>query len=226
MMELKDYWRILRRRWLLLLVPAVVVLAVGLLTYQRPSPAYNVGVRFIVGQEPSSGADLSDEERLANWHASEYIAHGLNDWVRGGQFAELVSQRLAAEGRSIPPPVIQGSLAADNTRSKLELYMNHGDPELLAAMITAAAAVLVEENHLGLPQLGGQPAVVNQLDQPVVNPSPAGMRSRLDLLIRVGLAVAAGLGLALMAEYLDPTLRTRAELEALGLSVLGEIPRE
>jgi capsular polysaccharide biosynthesis protein len=225
-MELQNYWHILRRRWWLALIPAVVVLAVGLATYQRPSPSYNVGLRFMVAQEPSSGTELSDEERLANWHASEYIAHGLNDWVRGGQFAELTSQRLAAEGLAVPPPVIQGSIAADNTRSKLELYMNHGDPELLAAMITAAAAVLVEQNHLGLPQLGGRPAVINQLDQPVVNLSPVGMRGRLDLLIRLGLAVAAGLGLALLAEYLDPNLRSRAELEALGLSVLGEIPKK
>jgi capsular polysaccharide biosynthesis protein len=225
-MELQDYWQILWRRWWLVLIPAAVVLAAGLLTYQRPSPLYNVGVRFMVGQTPSSGAEQSDEERLANWHASEYIAHGLNDWVRGGQFAELTSQQLAAEGLTVPPQVIQSSLAADNTRSKLELYMTHEDPELLAAMITAAAAVLIEHNHLGLPQLGGRAAVVNQLDQPVINQVPTGMRSRLDLLVRLGLAVAAGLGLTLLVEYFDPTLRSRAELEALGLSVLGEIPKK
>jgi capsular polysaccharide biosynthesis protein len=223
-MELRAYWKIFKRRWLLALIPAAVVLVAGLATYRPPAPGYNVGVRFMVGQAPSTAARGSDEERLANWHASEYIAHGLNDWVRGGQFAELVSARLATQGLAVPPGAIQGSINADNTRSQLVLYMNHGDPALLEAMMQAAVAVLVEQNALGLPQLGGEPAVVNALDQPLVNRNPSGLRSQLDLPLRVVLALVAGLGLALLAEYLDPTVRDRAEVEALGLAVMGEVP--
>ncbi|NJL56224.1 lipopolysaccharide biosynthesis protein, partial [bacterium] len=32
-------------------------------------------------------------------------------------------------------------------------------------------------------------------------------------------------GLAFLVEYLDPTLRGRDELESLGLSVIGSVPR-
>jgi capsular polysaccharide biosynthesis protein len=223
-MELRAYWKIFKRRWLLVLIPAGVVLAVGLATYRAPAPGYNVGVRFIVSQAPSTAALQSDEERLANWHASEYIAHGLNDWVRGGQFAELVSARLAAQGVAVPAGAVQGSVNADNTRSQLVLYMNHGDPALLEAMMQAAVSVLVEQNALGLPQLGGEAAVVNPLDQPLINRNPSGLRSQLDLPLRLLLALAAGVGLALLVEYLDPTVRERAEVEALGLAIMGEIP--
>jgi capsular polysaccharide biosynthesis protein len=225
-MELREYWKVLKRRWLLLVIPAAVVLGVGLATYRPAAPGYNVGVRFIVSQAPSTAAFESDEERLANWHASEYIAHGLNDWVRGGQFAGRVSARLAAQGVAAPAGAIQGSINADNTRSQLVLYMNHADPALLEAMMQAAVAVLVEENALGLPQLGGEPAVVNPLDQPLVHANPSGLRSRLDLPLRIVLALAAGIGLALLVEYLDPTVRDRAEVKALGLAVMGEIPRK
>jgi capsular polysaccharide biosynthesis protein len=38
--------------------------------------------------------------------------------------------------------------------------------------------------------------------------------------------LAAGLGLAVLAEYLDQTVRSTADVEALELPVLGEIPRE
>jgi capsular polysaccharide biosynthesis protein len=223
-MELRTYWKIVKRRWLLVVIPAAVVVVIGLATYRSPAPGYNVGVRFIVGQAPSAAAFQSDEERLANWHASEYIAHSLNDWVRGGQFAELVSARLAAQGIAVPAGAVQGSINADNTRSQLVLYMNHGDPALLEAMMQAAMAVLVEQNSVGLPQLGGERAVVNPLDQPLVQRNPSGLRSQLDLPLRLLLAVAAGIGLALLVEYLDPTVRERAEVEALGLVVMGEIP--
>jgi capsular polysaccharide biosynthesis protein len=224
-MELRTYGKFLKRRWLLLVIPALVVLLAGVATYQRPSPGYNVGVRFIVGQAPSTAAAESDEERLANWHASEYIAYGLKDWLLTGHFAELVSQRLAGQGLAVPAGAIRGSIGADNTRSQVVIFMNHSDPALLAAMIQAAVAVLVEENDKGLPQLGGQPAVVNPLDEPQINANPAGLRSQLDLPLRVVLALGAGVGLALLVEYLDPTLRDRDEVEALGLPVMGEIPK-
>ncbi|HNS39972.1 MAG TPA: hypothetical protein PKJ56_06960, partial [Promineifilum sp.] len=69
-------------------------------------------------------------------------------------------------------------------------------------------------------------AILTQLDQPVINPIATGIRNQLDLPLRVILALLVGLGLALLAHYLDPAIRDRAELEEIGLSIIGEIPRE
>lgn len=224
-MELRHYWNLFKRRWLLAVLPAVVVLAVGLATYQPPSPVYNAGVRFLVSQPPSEGADTADEQRYYNWLASEYIVNGLTDWVKGGLFATAVSQELAAQGLDVPPGAIQGSLAADNARSMLTISLTYGDGEVLAAMMDAVATVLVEQNSV-LPQLDGETAVLVQLDQPVVNQIPAGIRSQLDLPLRIVLALGAGVGLALLVEYLDPTIREREELAKIGLPVVGEIPKK
>jgi capsular polysaccharide biosynthesis protein len=225
-MELRLYWQVFKRRWLLLLIPAAVVLAVGLATYRTPPPAYNVGVRFIVGQSPAAGADRVDEQRYYNWLTSEYIVNGLTDWVRGLNFAEAVSQELTAQGLDIPPGVIQGSIAPDNVRSLLQISMTFGDADTLTAMMNAVAKVIIEQNAAGLPQLGGETAVIVQLDQPIVNQIPAGLRSQLDLPFRILLALGAGIGLALLVEYLDPTIRERDDLKALGLPLVGEIPKK
>jgi capsular polysaccharide biosynthesis protein len=223
-MELREYWKVLRRRWMLVLIPAVTALLVGLLTYRPVPSSYNAGVRFIVGQPPAPAA--SDEGRYYNWLASEYIVNGLNDWVRGGNFAQAVSEHLAMQGVAIPPGAIQGGLAADNARSMLTLSLNGADAAMLEQMMSSAIVVLTEQNAAALPQLGGETAVLVQLDEPVVNQIPAGIRNQLDLPLRVALALAAGIGLALLAEYLDPTIRERRELERMGLPVLGEIPQE
>lgn len=225
-MELRQYWQIFKRRWLLLIIPATVVLAVGLATYHPPPPAYNVGVRFIVGQSPAAEAERVDEQRYYNWLTSEYIVNGLTDWVRGLTFAETVSQELAAQGLDIPSAVIQGSIAPDNVRSLLQISMTYGDANTLLAMMNAVAQVIIEQNAAGLPQLGGETAVIVQLDQPVVNQIPAGLRSQLDLPLRILLALGAGVGLTLLVEYLDPTVRGRDELIQLGLPVVGEIPKK
>ena len=225
-MELRAYWRVLRRRWLLVVVPAVAVLALGLISYSPPPAAYNGGIRFIVAQSPSDGATASDEERLANWQTSEYIVNGLTDWSKSGHFAGLVSQRLAQKGMNVPPQAVQGSIAADNARSMLTISMTFGDAAVLEEMLNAGAAVLLEDNASGLPQLGGEQADLVQLDQPIVNQISAGILDQLDLPLRIALALAAGVGLALLVEYIDPTIRDRQEVETMGLPVIGEIPKK
>lgn len=225
-MELRIYWNLLRRRWLLILIPAVIVLALSLLTYTPPAPLYNVGVRFIAGQHPTIGSDTSDEERNNAWTASEYLTNSLTDWVRTGHFAAAVSTRLAEQGIDVPPAAIVAAAAADNARSTMTLSFTYHDPAVLQSIMEAAIVVLQERNADALPQLGDQPAEVVPLDPPIINQIPPALRSRLDLPLRVILALAAGLGLALLIEYLDPTIHGRQELETLNLPILGEIPKK
>ena len=214
----------LRRRWLLVLIPTAIVLAVALATYSRPDPLYNAGIRFIVGQAPSEAAFTSDEQRLANWKTSEYIVNTLADWVRGGQFSELVSQRLGEQGQSLPPQSIQSSVSSDSARSMMVLSMTLNDPAVVEAALNAAAEVLITENTAGLPQLGGEPAELVQLDEPVVNRVPLGIIDQIELPVRVAIALAAGIGLALFVDYIDPTVRVREDIETMGLEVVGAIP--
>lgn len=225
-MELRQLWKIIRRRWALALIPAVIVLAVGVAMWRPAPPAYNAGVRFIVGQPPGAAAAEFDEQRYFNWTTSEYIVNGLADWVRGGKFAEAVSKRLAAQGIDVSAGAIQGGLAVDNARSMLTVSLTAGDATQLEQMLGGVIAVLTEDNAGALPQLGGENALLTQLDEPVVNPIGAGIRGQLDLPLRVALALAAGLGLALLAHYLDPTVRDREEVARAGLAVLVEIPKE
>ena len=225
-MELRQLWNVIRRRWALALIPAVIVLAVGVAMWRPAPPAYNAGVRFIVGQPPGAAAAEFDEQRYFNWTTSEYIVNGLADWVRGGKFAEAVSNRLAAQGIDVSAGAIQGGLAVDNARSMLTVSLTAGDATQLEQMLGGVIAVLTEDNAGALPQLGGENALLTQLDEPVVNPIGAGIRGQLDLPLRVALALAAGLGLALLAHYLDPTVRDREEVARAGLAVLVEIPKE
>ncbi|MEZ4518255.1 MAG: hypothetical protein R3C44_16015 [Chloroflexota bacterium] len=130
------------------------------------------------------------------------------------------------QGIDVPAWAIQGGLATDNARSMLTVSLSSGDPELLDDMMQGVIVVMTEQNAEALPQLGGENAELIQLDEPVVNPIPAGIRSQLDLPLRVVLALAAGFGLALLAEYLDPTIRDRRDLDEIGLELLGTIPKE
>lgn len=76
------------------------------------------------------------------------------------------------------------------------------------------------------PQLDANQVQVTILDTPRISPQPVSILDRLAPFVRIGLGLMAGIGLAFLAEYLDPTLRRRDEVEALGLRVVGAIPRK
>jgi capsular polysaccharide biosynthesis protein len=124
----------------------------------------------------------------------------------------------------VPPHTFH--VVADNVRSKLQLSIQHGDAETLAQIMNAAIVVLTEQNAGALPQLGGDAAVIVPVDQPVVTPIPGSIRSQLDIPLRVALALMVEMGLALLAAYLDTAVRSREEVESVGLPVLAEIPEK
>ena len=224
-MELRAFYAIFRRRWLLVLIPPLVVALFSAVTYQPPpAPGYNVGVNFLVAQPPTPSADLADQERYYNWLSSEYIVNGLTDWAVSGSFKTAVSNQLAQEGLEVPPDSF--SVGAENVRSRLQISIQHGDAETLAQIVNAAITVLREQNADALPQLGGETAVLTLLDEPFVTPLPRSLSSLLDIPLRIAIGLAAGVGLALLVEYLDPTIRSREEAEAMGFAILGEIPKQ
>ncbi len=226
-MELRQYWKIALRWCWLILLPPLVAATYGLATYRPPATAYSTSLRFTASQPESRDVP---PERLYDpnyyrWLTSEYIVGGLKDWARTGRFAEAVSAELAARGVSISAGEISGAIVTDNARSILVVYLSWGNPDQLAALAEAVSKVLQEQNAAALPTLGGQAAVVVPLDKPAIGPVPPSLRARLDLPLKVGLGLVAGIALALIAHYFDPLVREREELEQIGLKVIAEIPR-
>lgn len=219
-MELRLYLSILRRWWWLVLIPALVVGAVGLATYRRPPTTYGATVRFNASLPPALGSSGFDPTYYS-WLTSEYIVGGLSDWIKTSAFAQAVSDELAAQGKTLG-----ASFASDYVRSQLVLFVNGGDPGSVEAAAEAAITVLQNRNAEAFPQLGGANAAVMALDSPTVGASSPGLRSLIDLPLRLGLGLAVGAALAFLAHTLDPFLRDKHEIEAMGLKVLGEIPKQ
>ena len=224
-MEFRQLVRILlRRRWLVVL-PALVLGAVAIVTYGPPQPTFAATMRFAVGYTPDPNSQSLYDRFYPAWLASEYIAGGLSDWARTGNFAEAVSEDLAVRNVDVPPAAVAASIVSDHTRSIVVLYFTGNDPALLQSIAESAARVLQTRNATVFPQNGPHGASVTPLDNPAVGAAPPSLRARLELSIRIGLAMAAGLVLALLAHYRDPMIRERSDVEALGLSIVGEIPK-
>jgi hypothetical protein len=232
-MELREYWRIFARRWWLALLPALVVVAYTALTYDKPPTVYQAHMNFTAGLAPEDKPGNYSYDGYYTWLTSEYIANGLADVSRREQFAAAVSERLAQDGvlmpdgAPIPPGAIQGAIASDNAQSLFVIYVTWGDPDTLMSIADAVTLELTANAGAYFPQLADlalPPA--QRVDQPVPAAIPPSLRSQLTgPAVRIALGLGIGLALVFLLHYLDPTVRERAELEALGYQVLAEIPR-
>jgi len=224
-MELRAYWKVLLRRWWLVVAPVAVVVLYVLATYSPPGPVYQVVMRFAAGTEP---AGLSvDYDRYYPWLTSEYIANGLADVAETGAFAQAVAARLAEAGHQVAPAAIQPAIVTDNAQSILVVYLTWPDAEQIVAVADAISAELTGNSVAYFPQLSGIEPGVRQLDAPAPVPLPPGLRAQLmGPAIRVGLALVVGVALALLWHYLDPTIHTSEEAEGLGMKVRAQIPRK
>lgn len=246
-MELREYWQILRRRWaipLILIVAVAVLSAVQLRPWEERPPQFGATMRILVGVMPAVDADQTAyDPRYYAWLTSEYLVDDFTEVVRSSLFAQNVSLRLEnmshpADGNSespnntertalfsVPAGAIQGSAATGRQHRILTLNLVWGDAQQAAVIAEAAAAELIENAPVYFRQMGTENADVTLLDPPVVYAIGPSLRERLEWPMRIGLALAVGVGIVFLLAYLDTSVRTRHDLETLGLAILGEIPK-
>ena len=221
-MELRTLLKILKRYWYLIVIPPLLVGVFSLITYRAPAPGYTSTLRFSVGYAPEQQTMSLYDRNYPAWLTSEYIAGGLSDWAKTGDFAQAVANEA---GNNISAGEVAGSLVSDHLRSIVVLYLNHGDADKLTAIGNATIKVFQQRNNLVFPQ-NGAGATVTALDGVVAAPTAPSLRARLDIPIRLALGLVFGLALAFIAYYLDPRVRDRADVEAIGLNIIAEIPKK
>jgi capsular polysaccharide biosynthesis protein len=229
-MELKQYWSILwKRAWIPVLL-LVVVGGVSLLTRQTPAPTYSTSMRFTVRVKPQIMKDEFTYEGYYGWLASEYLADDLSEIVKSQAFATDVNRRLAEMGSSaaIPPGIIGGITFGEKLHRILRVNFSWANEVELNEIAQAIVKAMEEDSakYLTQPDVAGG-AVITVIDEPSLPvQNPPSLTRRLDLPVRLLLALAAGIALAFLLDYLDDSVRGKSELEAMGIPVLAEVPKK
>lgn len=227
-MELRAYWRIIRRyAWL----PIGLALLVGALTLVRQQPwqpravTYSATMRFNVGIQPERIPGVYTYDRYYTMLTSEYLVDDLGEIVRSQVFSQAVSKRLADKGIVVPAGAIGASTQPGKLHRILTVNVGWPDQAQLQAIAEAIVAVLTQNSAEFFGQFSASEADIRLIDPPAIGAVGRPAREQLDLPLRVLLALAAGIALAFLLDYLDDSVRDRTDLDRLGLDVLGEVPR-
>lgn len=224
-MELIHFARIILRWWWLIAIPtaiAAVFALPALLGGQATSGGFNASFRYTAMQSMDA-IERTQGDYQDIWLSSELAINAFTDWVQGNRFKADVVALAEAQGVTINPDLF--AIGADNQRSLGQVFMSYPQAAELAILQQAAIEVLQTRPQEYYAQLGGEPAAVSILDQSPVAAAPPALTDRFAPFLRIGLGLLAGIGLAVLAHYLDPFIRRRDDVEAIGLRVIASIPR-
>lgn len=224
-MELRAYWIVIRRHvWVAAGLPLVVLVAsFGLRMLNGPAPQlYRATTNLLIDVPPlPAEPGMGFDPRKSAAEAAEFLVDDFSQFVTKDAFVNLISQRLADQGIQVPAGAISASESSETRHRMVTLWVTWPDAEQAGAIARAAGDVA----QVGIDRYFARSGVVSVLGEPRVEPVAPPLREQLDLPLRVILGVVAGLGLAFLLDYLDDTVRTAEEAEALlGAPVMGEIP--
>ena len=234
--ELRQLAGLLQRRWKTLLILPLAVGLLSLVTATRPPVVYRTQLAFALDIPRSALLEGSDEGTAAK--IGESLVDDLSRMVGRDQFALAVTQRLPA-GMVASPGEIVGELSAEDKHRILDLTVSRSLPgeatadqvaraqDELLRIADAAELELRENGSHWFARLGEQAVALTLIDAPEQpQPQPPGLRQRLDLPLRLLLALVVACGIAALREGLDRRIHDAVAAQTvLDAAILGRIPR-
>ncbi|MHB8449152.1 MAG: tyrosine-protein kinase domain-containing protein [Mycobacteriales bacterium] len=221
-MTLRDYGRVLRKRWRLL--AACILLAVGgaAAAIVLTTPTYSASVQLFVST-PIQGVDLANAysgSQFTQQQVTSYADVVGTPTVTAPVIAQLhlpfTANQLAKKiSATVPLNTVLIDIAVSDT-----------NPGRAAAIANAVAAQFVTVvDQLETPTTGGKSPVRVSVVQGATTPTaPVSPKKTLDLALGLLVGLALGVGGAVLRETLDTSVKTPEELtELAGAPTVGVI---
>lgn len=221
-MEIQDYLKILKARWIIIAVTVVVAILGALGASLLTTPQYESDARMFVFT--SGGGSVSDNYQ-GNLFSQQRVA----------SYSEIVtSQSLAARVLGVLPLDLTPSELAAKVKTTstpdtvlFSIIVTDPSPGLARDIANAMATELVTEvRELETPEDGGSPSAGVKIFQEADASSAAVTpKTKRNLALGAAVGLLLGIALAVLRDRLDNTIKGRREIEAIsGKALVGTIP--
>ena len=223
-MDLRDYLRTLRKRWLLVGLCAVIGLGIAAIVTELVTPQYTSTTRAFVSAREGGG------------NISDTYQGGLFTQQRVKSYAEVAGSPAVTEPvaqlLSLRPDVLGDKVSASSPQDTVLIDIACTDASARRAQ-RICAAVADEVTRL-VPRLETPPGTVSSpvkltiIERASLAGAPSSPRPKIALPVGLLLGLALGVGLAVLIETLDTTIMGKDDLQLLvgsaPLAVITEDP--
>lgn len=223
-MDLREYLRILRKNWWIVVAAAVIGIGGAILVNERAVPQYQSSVTFYVST-PSSTITGSNALQ-----ANQYALDKMDSYTKLLKSDALAQRVIAKSGLDISIAAVTGRITATSDLNTVLLEADILDENptrslVLATAVSTEFGALVDQlDNRTVDGVSGSTVQMNVVSGPTLNPVPVSPRKNLNLAIGLAVGLLIGAALALARGLLDTTIRTTEDLgKLIGTPVLGTV---
>jgi len=218
-LELKDYFRIVTKRIKLILwLVVVIAIITAIFSYWFMKPVYQSSTSLIV----NNSQDMSRAIDLNSVNLDIRLVDTYKQIIKTAAITDKVAERnteLGLTGDQISSII---SVSSVSNTQVLNISARYSDYPTTVTVVNEVAKVFVEE----IPSIMtvNNVSILNEAKL-VDNPSPVAPNPILNIALSIIVALMLGIGLALLLEYLDDTIKDEQDVQQyIDLPVLMVIP--
>lgn len=221
-MNIQDFVKLLRNRWVTVLVTALVTILGSIAYTLNQTPLYQASTRlFVSNTSGTSASDLYNSSRYSQDRVLSYV-----QLIMGETLAQRTVNRL---GLDISAGAVRAKVTAQAKPNTVLIDVSVLDASPIQARDIANALsdeFVVMARELETPQQGERPDARVVVEQRASVPgAPVVPKKKRNLALGIMLGAVLGIGLAVLRDLLDNTVKSPAKLEEVtGTGAVGYIP--
>ncbi len=211
-MDLRDYMRVIRRQWILIVAVTLVGLLAGGAASVMSKPTYTAETQlFVAIQSSGSVQELQQGNTFSQARVQSYVKTVGSPVVLQPAIDSL---GLAVTAADLAERV---KTTSDPNTVLINISVNDGSPVQASAIAQAVADSLIKAvDNLEKPKTGGSSPVSLSIIKPAIAPSaPSAPNTKMNLLLGLLVGLAVGLGVALLRTTLDNRIVGEADLKSV-----------
>jgi len=207
-MELRDYLRVLRQRWLTIVLSILVITGIALLLTIRATPQYESTARLFVSTSESNTTDAYQGGLFSQQRVKSY-----SSLMTGGEMAGRVAEKLD-DGTTAEQ--VMDRLSASVVPDTVVLSVSATDPSAKHAKAIAQTAAEVFTEYVAEletpPGKSTAPVKASITDAATSPGAPVSPKPLRNIALAIVLGAMLGLGLAVLRDTLDNRVKTPQDL--------------
>ena len=220
-MDIRDYLRILRRNWIIIVAAALIGLLLSGAASMLTKPTYTAETQlFVAIQSSGSVQELQQGNTFSQARVLSY--------VKTVESPVVLQPAIDVLGLEMTAEQLAGDVVATSEPNTvlIDITVVNTSPVQAAAIAQEVARSLIKAvDTLEKPKNGGASPVSLSVIKPAVAPTaPSAPNSRMNMLLGLIIGIAAGVGIGILRTSLDNRIRGEADLrQVTAAPLLGGI---